>query len=65
MADCLVVLQQAIISISSGQQNLIKTYHNEANTYKITKIALKENLDCFVIPPNPIYHLQVRNNLDS
>ena len=32
MADCLVVLQQAIISISSGQQNLIKTYHNEGDT---------------------------------
>ena len=47
MADCLVVLQQAIISISSGQQNLIKTYHNEANTGGITKIALKIFLDLF------------------
>ena len=30
-----------IVSISSGQRNLMKTYHNEANTGGITKIALK------------------------
>ena len=28
------------LSISSGQQNLMKTYHNKANTGGITKIAL-------------------------
>ena len=27
--------------ISSGQRNLMKTYHNEANTGGITKIASK------------------------
>ena len=31
----------ARVSISSGQRNLMKTYHNEANTGGITKIALK------------------------
>ena len=36
-----------IVSISSGQRNLMKTYHNEANTGGITKIALKKNLDSF------------------
>ena len=30
------------LSISSGQGNLMKTYHNEANTSGITKIALKK-----------------------
>ena len=35
------------ISISSGQRNLMKTYHNEANTGGITKIALKNFLDFF------------------
>ena len=35
------------VSISSGQQNLMKTYHNEANTSRITKIALKIFLDFF------------------
>ena len=30
-----------MISISSGQRNLMKTYHNDANTNGITKIALK------------------------
>ena len=29
------------VSISSGQWNLMKTYHNDANTSEITKIALK------------------------
>ena len=38
---------QAQVSISSGQQNLMKTYHNEANTSGITKIALKNFLDFF------------------
>jgi hypothetical protein len=33
--------------ISSGQQNLMKTYHNEANTSGITKIAMKHFLDFF------------------
>ena len=35
------------VSISSSQQNLMKTYHNEANTSEITKIALKMFLDFF------------------
>ena len=35
------------VSISSGQQNLMKTYHNDANTSGITKIALKKYLDFF------------------
>ena len=35
------------ISISSGQRNLMKTYHNDANTSGITKIALKNFLDFF------------------
>ena len=30
-----------VVSILSGQRNLMKTYHNEANTGGITKIALK------------------------
>ena len=30
-----------VISISSGQRNLMKTYHNDANTSGITKIAFK------------------------
>ena len=34
-------MQMAHISISSCQQNLMKTYHNEANTSGITKIASK------------------------
>ena len=33
------------LNFSSCQQNLIKTYHNEANTPLITKIALKTYLD--------------------
>ena len=37
----------AIVSISSGQLNLMKTYHNDANTSGITKIALKYFLDFF------------------
>ena len=36
-----------LISISSGQRNLMKTYHNVANTSGITKIALKKFLDFF------------------
>ena len=36
------------LSISSGQGNLMKTYHNEANTSGITKIALKKFLDFFL-----------------
>ena len=35
------------VSILSGQRNLMKTYHNEANTGGITKIALKILLDFF------------------
>ena len=35
------------LSISSGQRNLMKTYHNDANTSGITKIALKIFLDFF------------------
>ena len=35
------------VSISSGQQNLMKTYHSEANTSRITKNALKKFLDFF------------------
>ena len=38
---------QATVSISSGQRNLMKTYHNDANTSGITKIALKNFLDFF------------------
>ena len=29
------------LSISSGQRNLMKTYHNDANTSRITKICIK------------------------
>jgi hypothetical protein len=32
---------------SSGQQNLMKTYHNEADSGRITKIALKIFLQFF------------------
>ena len=39
--------QQARVSISSGQRNLMKTYHNGTNTSGITKIALKKILDFF------------------
>ena len=35
------------VSISSGQWNLMKTYHNDANPSGITKIALKNFLDFF------------------
>jgi hypothetical protein len=38
---------EAWVSISSGQRKLMKTYHNEGNTGKITKIALKFFLDFF------------------
>ena len=41
------LLVNPLVSISSGQQNLMKTYHNEANTSGITKIALKKFLDFF------------------
>ena len=37
----------AAVSISSGQRNLMKTYHNDANTSGMTKIALKKILDFF------------------
>ena len=33
-----------MVSISSGQRNLMKTYHNEANTVGITEIASKKNV---------------------
>ena len=36
-----------IVSISSCQRNLMKTYHNEANTSGITKIASKNFLEFF------------------
>jgi hypothetical protein len=36
-----LVLPKHMISISSGQRNLMKTYHNEANTGGITNTALK------------------------
>ena len=35
------------LSISSGQRNLMKIYHNEANSGGITKNALKNFLDIF------------------
>ena len=35
------------VSISSGQRNLMKTYHNDADTSRITKIALKIFFDFF------------------
>ena len=35
------------VSISSRQRNLMKTYHNEANTSGITKIASKFFLEFF------------------
>ena len=35
------------VSISSGQRNLMKTYHSVANTREITKIALKIFFDFF------------------
>ena len=34
-------LKDPLVSISSCQWNLMKTYHNEANTSGITKIASK------------------------
>ena len=37
----------AVISISSCQRNLMKTYHNEANTSGITKIASKKFFGAF------------------
>ena len=39
--------QCTMVSISSGQRNLMKTYHNDANTSGITKIVLKKFLDFF------------------
>ena len=36
-----------VLSISSCQPNLMKTYHNEANTSGITKFALKIFLEFF------------------
>ena len=35
------------LSISSGQRNLMKTYHNEANDSGITKIAAKNVSEFF------------------
>ena len=43
----LVYLTVPIVSISSCQRNLMKTYHNEANTSGITKIASKIFLEFF------------------
>ena len=39
--------EETIVSISSGQRNLMKTYHNDVNTSGITKIALKKIFDFF------------------
>ena len=38
---------EPVVSISSCQRNLMKTYHNEANTSGITKIASKIFLEFF------------------
>ena len=43
----IIITGVRLVSISSGQRNLMKTYHNEANTGGITKIASKKNLDSF------------------
>ena len=40
-------ISQSPVSISYGQRNLMKTYHNDANSSGITKIALKKFLDFF------------------
>ena len=40
-------LDRDCISISSGQWNSMKTYHNEGNTDIITKIASKKKLEFF------------------
>ena len=40
-------IQTHVSIISSGQQNLMKTYHNDANTSGITKIGLEKFLDFF------------------
>ena len=48
--SCRIAPKGPFISISSGQRNLMKTYHNEANTYRITN-CIEKKLDCFVIPP--------------
>ena len=40
--------EPSYVSISSGQRNLMKTYHNDANTSGITKIAIKKILDFFL-----------------
>ena len=37
----------SLVSISSGQRNLMKTYHNDANTSRIPQIALKIFFDFF------------------
>ena len=42
-----IVKDMTNVSISSGQRNLMKTYHNDANTSGITKIASKNFLDFF------------------
>ena len=52
LAICLFMARETyivapIVSISSGQQNLMKTYHNEANTGGITKIESKIFLEFF------------------
>ena len=36
-----------LMNLPSGQQNLMKTYHYDANTSGVTKIALKKILDFF------------------
>jgi hypothetical protein len=44
-ADLSLVLP--VVGISSGQRDLMKTYHNEANTGGITKIVSKNILEFF------------------
>ena len=62
-----ITFDKAIVSISSGQRNLMKTYHNEANTSGIKKFhrkkiwTLSDKLDRFrkitILRPN------IRNKL--
>jgi hypothetical protein len=47
LCNKIVKVKQPYISISSGQQNLMKTYHNEASNGGITKIASKLFLEFF------------------
>ena len=40
-------LGDLLVGISSGKRNLMKTYHNEVNSGRITKIASKNVLEFF------------------